>query len=463
MSEEAKAMDAGYHPMRHVTAGESPWPGMLVRDAGGDSRLLVDAAAVDGFAGWDADPAGHVLAPLDVVRRRDGHDLLLPACSERLDAFLARRRDRRVPPTSGERVTIAISLLRGLHEAHERTAEPCGTWWLTTDGRPVIALATTETQAADSASACTARLLSGLSVGAEDRLGRVLARAAARSEHPRALAREADELEADLFACAAPEPLATAGVVPAGERPSLRVADELEVEESPTEDAGLWARITPLVDAGLADAASQVLSSLWRRFRRAGEAPPRGRAGRKKRGPVLLAGATVAVVVGIGMVWPGGPASPAQAGADRPAASVRAIEHPGTEPMSGPAPSPSTLAEEPADIARVVDALLTKRSTCGADETCLSAVQEDPRRRFARGAADLETGQRRITLLDSFGGAAVAKVEAAGSDQNAGEPVLSTDAGAPAAEAAGAQLVVVVRDGDRWLLRDVYGAQQQQP
>jgi hypothetical protein len=107
-----------------------------------------------------------------------------------------------------------------------------------------------------------------------------------------------------------------------------------------------------------------------------------------------------------------------------------------------------------------VDELLTKRSACGGDESCLSAVQEVPRRRFARGAADLGSASRRIALLDSFGGAAVAKVEAAGTAENAGAPVAPADADAPAAGAAGAQLVVVVRDGDRWLLRDLYGAEK---
>jgi hypothetical protein len=442
-------MDAGYHPMRHVAAGESPWPGMLVRDAEGESRLLVDAATLDGFAGWDADPTGHVLAPLDVVRRREGHDLVLPACSERLDAFLTRRRDRRVPATAGERVTIAISLIRGLREAHERTEQPCGSWWLTVEGRPVIALASDAD--ADSASAATARLLSALAAGAEGGLGPVLARAAARAEHVRALAREADELEAALFACAAPEPLATAGAVTVAERGSLRVADDVEVEEAFEPDAGWLARLTPFVDADLADAASRALTSLWRRFHRAGQPAAGDRARRSKRGPVLLAGAAAAAVVGIGMVWPGGAVSPAQAGAVGPSSTSASATPSVVRSPSGATPSPSASEDRPDEIVRIVDSLLTKRSTCAGDESCLAGVQEDAQRRFAAGAAQLESAQRRITLLDSFGGAAVVKVEGGGDGR---------DADAPAAEATGAQLVVVVKDGDRWLLRDVYGAEQ---
>ena len=47
-----------------------------------------------------------------------------------------------------------------------------------------------------------------------------------------------------------------------------------------------------------------------------------------------------------------------------------------------------------------------------------------------------------MTLLDEFGGAAVLRVEASASP-------------------ASPQLVVIVRTGDRWLLRDVYDVPEQ--
>ena len=63
-------------------------------------------------------------------------------------------------------------------------------------------------------------------------------------------------------------------------------------------------------------------------------------------------------------------------------------------------------------------------------------------RPFPGGVVDLAAAERTVTLLDEFGGAAVLRVEASA---------------APAAP----QLVVIVRAGDRWLLRDVYDVAEQ--
>jgi hypothetical protein len=459
MNEEAKAMDAGHHAMRRVGSAESPWPGMLAQDDAGELRLLVDAELYGDASGWDADPAGHILTVLDVVRRADGHDVVLPACTERVDAFLTRRRDRRVPLTAGERVTMAVSLVRGLGEAHAAVPDARGSWWLTSDGRPVLALDCPGDR--DAASVVTARLLAMLAAGADVRLEAILTGAAARAEQPRALAREADELEADLFACAVPEPLATAGAAAADGRPPARSVDVVELAEAESPAAGWIGRLAPHVDADLADAVSQALTSVWRRLR-GGDASRRdGSRRRGRRRPLLIAGAVAVAVVWVGLVWPTGDSGSASAGADAPGATntasparSSAIVAPvaSSRPGAGNAtPSPSmrrpaeSAAERPDAIVRTVDELLTAHTRCENDESCLAVVQEDPRRRFVEGAASLPPTQRRIALLDSFGGAAVVRVE---------------NANAPAAEAAGAQLVVVVRDGDRWLLRDVYGAQQ---
>jgi hypothetical protein len=460
MNEEAKAMDAGHHAMRRVASGESPWPGMLAQDGDGELRLLVDAAVYGDAAGWDADPAGHILSPLDVVRRADGHDVVLPACTERVDAFLARRRDRRVPLTRGERVTIAVSLVRGLCEAHRTAPDAPGSWWLTSDGRPVLALDGGTDR--DAAPVVTARLLAMLAAGAEAGLEAILARAAARAEQPRVLVREADELEADLFGCAVPEPLATAGAG-ADDRalPPARSVDVVEPAEPHGHAVGWLGRLAPHVDADLADAASQVLTSVWRRARGGDGSRQEGSRHRGRRGPLLIAGAVAVAVVCVGLAWPGGDAGSAGARLDAPAprktaSPVRATAPAGSAllPKAGettPGPSPSrthaaeSAAEQPEAIVRAVDELLTAHTRCGNDESCLDAVQEDPRRRFVEGAAFLPVAQRRIVPLDSFGGAAVVRVESRN---------------APAAEAAGAQLVVVIRDGDRWLLRDVYAARE---
>ena len=76
---------------------------------------------------------GHVLAPVDILRRQGGHDVLLPVCTERLEDFL---RAAPAAPSwqSGEAVTLAVSLLRGIGELSATAAAARGVWWLTEAG-----------------------------------------------------------------------------------------------------------------------------------------------------------------------------------------------------------------------------------------------------------------------------------------------------------------------------------------
>ena len=78
-------------------------------------------------------------APVDIVRRADGHDVALPVCTERLSDFLTRR--AATPLSAGERLTLAVSVARGVHElAAGGTDAACpGTWWLTEAGQPMLA------------------------------------------------------------------------------------------------------------------------------------------------------------------------------------------------------------------------------------------------------------------------------------------------------------------------------------
>ncbi|WP_106813968.1 hypothetical protein [Microbacterium timonense] len=66
----------------------------------------------------------------------------------------------------------------------------------------------------------------------------------------------------------------------------------------------------------------------------------------------------------------------------------------------------------------------------------------DPTALPAGGVIDLATQERTVTLLDDFGDLAVLRVEAASGQ-------------------AAAQLVVIVRENDEWLLRDVHDVAQQ--
>lgn len=94
------------------------------------------------------------------------------------------------------------------------------------------------------------------------------------------------------------------------------------------------------------------------------------------------------------------------------------------------------------DLAAITADLLTARSACGQDESCLGKVQESRGARFPSGVVDLPADERTVALLDEFGGAAVLRAEASGSD-------------------ATPQLVVIVRTDERWLLRDVYDVPKQ--
>ena len=134
--------------------------------------MQVDAGALAGWAGWAFAGAEHVAAPLDVVRRRDGHDVLLPWCTERVTSLLARRHVVDEHLSLGECSTLVASVLRGIDELGEPGARERGTWWVTGEGRPVFVVGEGE-------AACTgaARVVELVAEGCRDRgMGRVLAR-----------------------------------------------------------------------------------------------------------------------------------------------------------------------------------------------------------------------------------------------------------------------------------------------
>ncbi|BDV30665.1 hypothetical protein Microterr_13250 [Microbacterium terricola] len=406
--------------VRRMDAAEAPWPGVLVRTADGTLRLRVDASDLGAdWTGWGCTEAEHLLAPIDVLRTPEGHCVLLPVCTERLDAFLDRRQD--APLSAGEAVTLAVSVLRGAREAG---ADTIGQWWLTDGGRPVLA-----TDVGDSpALTVTADLLRRLADDAGDE-GALDAAARALRDDP--FARVAwDALEAELFAQSEPRALGVAG-------PSSGSGDRWRSDE-PAEvaRAGGWlaGAIARHVDGELADMVSRATTGLWRRLRPA-PGSPRGR----RRGAWVAAAAACGVVLAVGMLWPaepdaGEPATAAPTGnAAQP--SVTATPRP-------PDAAPSAVASTDGDLDAAGDAVLTARTACAGEASCLSAVVEDPSRTFPAGVTDLPADQREITLLDSFGGAAVLRVDAR------------------ARKTASQLIVLVARDG-KWLLRDVHDVAEQ--
>ncbi|MEZ3161035.1 hypothetical protein AB1K54_10885 [Microbacterium sp. BWT-B31] len=436
-------LTSAYRPIRVLAGGdESPWPGALVRTDSGDSTVLVDATRFDpAWPGWRADPDGHVLAALDIVRRSRGHEVALPVCGETADAFIRRRADAGAPLTDGEAVTLAVSVLRGAGElAHETSTR--GRWWITDAGRPVFACGAGADTAAEAAVAVLEQLSS-----------EPLTVAVARARHVLGGARmtraDLEECEGLLFRCAAPEPLALAVF---GPRPARRAADAAHVRPERTREAaaviddapaGLLTTLLRHLDGEFADTLSRIGTDLWRRARRVSA----GSASRRR--PWLIAAGLAAVVVVAGVLWPTSGEQPAtadpvttQAPADgeSEAPPAPADAHVEGEPAADAEADHAEPASEPAsaasDLAAMLDALLTRRSACEADTECLAALVENPSSPLPVGAIDVPANARTITLVDEFGGVAVLRVEVTGSDA--------------------AQLAVVVKVDAGWLIRDVY-------
>ena len=219
------ALGGPYRAVRVIRArDDGPWPGILVQTMDGETRVLVDAETLGvDWRGWDASPDGHLLAPLDLSRRRDGHDAVLPVCPERVDEFL-RRRAARLPLTSGEAVTLAVSLLRGCAEL-VATPDLQGEWWLDDAGRPVLATDASARRALDA----TADALSQVPVDAAMQRTWDTAIRAVTAERPSVP--ELTAAEDALFAWEAPEPLMTITLSP-------RSAAEGAAVREPVDDGG---------------------------------------------------------------------------------------------------------------------------------------------------------------------------------------------------------------------------------
>jgi hypothetical protein len=430
------SLTSPYRAVRPIAVpGDGPWPGMLTCLPSGELRVLVDADLLGPeWRGWDAAPDGHVLAALDVVRRQDGHDVVLPVCPESLDAFLARRAASAAPLRAAEAVTIGVSLLRGCGEIVDR-AGTAGAWWLTDVGRPVFATDAAGPPILEG----TRMLLDDLARAAPDPTA--WAEADAALSAVRISAAELDRAELGLFAVAAPAPLDLART-PAG-RPAEaagRLGSAATIEAEPPR--GLWESLARHVDADLADAVSRVTTSVWRRAR----AAPTGR----RRAPLLAGAAVAAAVIGVGLTWPADPGDVATAGGNGPASaaatpSVAAVPTetavPTASPEAGPAPSEGASGEAAADedLARVAAGLLAGLDECGEDAECRAAIVMDA---GAVRQVSIPAERRAVALLDDFGGVAVLRVD-------------DTSGGAPS------QLIVIARRDGEWLLRDVHDATQQ--
>ena len=417
-----------YRPVRRVTAGDVPWSGLLVRLDSGESRVLVDSAELPGdWPGWTSPPDGHLLAPLDVVRRSDGHSVLMPLCVERVGDFLRRREAARAPLSLGEAVTLGVSLVRGF-AAWDSLARGTGEWWLTDAGRPMLAVGSSGRDAGPHTADLLAQL-AGLSSCAD-----ALAVAIAAVSGERASAYELRAAEEALFQAAVPEPLVTTQHAPRSAR-ELSGFDRqtATMPDAHRDERGWIDGLVRHVDADLADVVSRATTGLWRRLRTsarevAAAMASGGRHGRcrPRRRPAVADGCR----------WPG------DSGHHRHRRRRGRRRTHGTRGLvladrrgSGRQP------RRPTDLAAVADALLTARTLCAGSASCLADVMVDPSADFGGGAIDLGTSQRETILLDDFGGMAVLRVTSVAADHDA-------------------QLVVIMLQNDRWLLRDVHVAKQ---
>ena len=433
--------------LRTARAGAHPWPGDVVVSEAGTS-LLVDATHLEGWRGWDA-VGEHTVAPVSVLRTAGGQSVLLPLCTQRLDALVTARADSLSP---GECVTLAVSLLRGVvDDLGQHTDLSCtGCWWLTDDGRPVFV----HDDEGESLIEATAHLLADAGQTTQPAgpasVGPLLREIATVLHDPERLARVAPDLEERAFAIAAPEPLATTllprrraradpPTSPAGADPHLGSPPELP----------LWRRVADSADAGIGELLSQAFTGLWRRARAQ-------HSGRSRRGVVMVAVGAAALAVAVGLLWPSSdesvavPASsvsPAEAVGASPSVPEPSAAQPAAAPVSS---TPSDAASGPpsedadADPVATADRLLAAVAACGGDADCRAGLHEQgassPVEVRSDGAA-FAPG-RTLSLLDDLGGLVLLRAE---------DP----------ARARVAQIVVIVREKDRWLLRDVHDVAQQ--
>ena len=494
----------GYHAIRRVARPESPFAGVLARDDTGVTALLVE---VGGVGGWPARlmhrSSEHMLAPVDVVAGGSVAEIVLPWCSERVDAFLARRRRAGQPLGAGEAVTLGVCILRGAHDLLEPDGG-VGSWWLTSQGRPVFApgadageargaavasdprgAADSVAQASVSGAGAHIAALKALGAACRDRgieaaillcAGR-LAEAVATESRDRAPGRwnasitsTLAEGEESLFALASAEPLDTSSLRPRPARSLQGEFDALlddpggvidtEAERPPRRFWRVWGFVRDQVrqagarhvDPEIADVAADT----WRRTR--------GGAGRVLRRPLVVGAVLMVLIVGVGVLWPddgGGGGEPAGAGpraatspADRAAApGAGAATDPATSGGDAAAPPGESVPGDPAattGLASLADGLLVSRAACQYGAACAAAVYEDDaaaqRVRPAAGGAsggrpiDAAPRARELTLVDDLGGVAVVRVS-----------LRSQPAVGRAAE-----MLIIVQTDRGWRIRDVF-------
>ncbi len=409
--------------LRTLEPPGAPYRGVL---RASDPPTLWVAADEVPDAPWDASLDEHLLAPVDIARTGAGVALVLPVCPVRLVDLV----HRRLSIADEEIVTIAVSLLRGCAAASARGGTR-GVWWVTADGRPVLAV-----DDAEDAFGVAARVLGDLVGDRRDLLAEAVRSASEALGDERDLRRRQDGLEEALFAAAAPGPLVIDAAPVRARELSVLSRGPTAVDVGAHLDPGVAGRVRAAVDQAVAAVAAG-----WRprrvRPREPAPAAPRTR----RRAPVLLGALVAVVVVLVGALWPappygdGGPRSSAAA----PSATVSSA-------ATGPSPPASEGLDAAAEYGPgAIEAggeALAAYAQCPED-ACRTALREGAGPPLPAGPATQALPGRSIEVIDDYGGVAVLRVSAPG---------------------VTAQFAVVVQapgGTPTWLIRDVYDAADQ--
>lgn len=438
--------------LRVLTRQESPFPGALLAadpDRPEEGPLVwTDSVEWRDNPAWRARPDGHILAPVDVARRGDARGVLVPHCPARVREWVLAR----TAIAAGEAVTVAVSLVRGAVEAEVLEVEN-GVWWLTASGRPVLAVGGSSPWRGDAVA-----VMDAIVARCRDRreaLSDAL-RAVRDAVAGERIASAAEPLEEAMFAAAPPGPLILeiTGSVPSERRivlePGGEPADDgtaLRARRGRTGRAGSIAQlIRHHVDDAWADRIRDALSGAAGAFRRPHDGEGSAARPGRRRAPVLSGAAVAAVVLAGGLLWPADDeVSRADPGSPTTAATRAAVPTASRTPVPGGESLPRRPRRETGgegDTIVASGASLVERLAACAAEGCGPDVVEQSERVLPPGAATDPSVDRRVVLVDEYGGVAVLRVGDA-----AGE--------------TGDQIVVIVRTDDEWLVRDVYDAEDQ--
>ncbi|WP_240747208.1 hypothetical protein [Microbacterium sp. K24] len=471
-------LPGAHRVVRTLDPTEGPFAGTLVTRGDGVA-VRVDAASLAGWVGWRFAGAEHVASPVDVIRRADGHDALLPWCTDRVLGFLVRRTAADAALTSGECSTLVVSLLRGLDELGESAdAVQTGVWWLTDGGRPTFVIGQGEDPRVGATEVierlrdeCGDKALTRVLTTIEDGIVKALTQ-------PRVPHRSLEDWEKELLAIAAPRPLEREVHAPERARevartlvldhrrpPSSRAARrDGRARSVPTRHPSSVVAVVRRLRSGLEPFGSHFSSRSGAVVARRGESVrPPARAGSRagKRPLLLFAGAAAAAVLVGGLLWPSGDSAEsanAARGGVPSADPSPAVSAPPDESDVGGVAQEEAAATPGAAAARddpvaAASTLLTQIAECHvAEDLVCTDVVVTGSAGVVDALASAAGGTPTIELVDEYGDVAVVRL---------GSPVVDPGEDGAVGTAAPDQMLVLVRQDEKWLVRDVYGVADQ--